>query len=252
MAEALEARGLEKSFNGIKAADDVSLSIPEGAFVSLIGANGAGKTTFVNMVTGYIRPDRGTIRTRGQEITGLSPRAITRIGVCRSFQIPQIFTSLTLQDNLLVAVNIARGDGGGLSGLLRPAEGGGALETVETILERFGLTELRHYLAGEVSGGTRKLLDVGMATIGSPHVLLLDEPTSGVASNEKFAFMDLVMNALSRDSVAVLFIEHDMEIVRRYAERVVVFHEGRILADGAPEAALGQEDVQRHVTGGKA
>jgi branched-chain amino acid transport system ATP-binding protein len=249
MGDALVARSLKKTFSGVKAADDVSVAIGNGEVVGLIGANGAGKTTFVNMVTGYLKPDSGTITSQGCEITGLKPREITKLGICRSFQIPQVFNDLTLEENLLVAVNVA------IKGTVRrhsPFRNAGhaeARQMAEEVLEKFKLTVFRHNRANEVSGGTRKLLDVGMATISNPRVLLLDEPTSGVASNEKFAFMDVVMHALADNDVAVLFIEHDMEIVLRYAKRVIVFHEGRILADGAPDDALSQEDVKRYVTG---
>ena len=249
MTDALQARGLKKAFSGVKAADDVSVTIKSGEIVSLIGANGAGKTTFVNMVTGYLKPDSGTILAQGRDITGLKPREITRLGVCRSFQIPQVFNDLTLEENLSVAVNVAIRGGAWRHSALRSAANAKARQMTDEILARFKLDPFRHNRANEVSGGTRKLLDVGMATISHPRVLLLDEPTSGVASNEKFAFMDVVMQALSDDDVAVLFIEHDMDIVRRYARRVIVFHEGRILADGVPDDALNQEDVKLYVTG---
>ena len=252
MAEALEARNLVKTFSGIKAADNVDVTIRKGELVSLIGANGAGKTTFVNMVTGYLRPDSGTITSYGRQITGLKPRDITRLGVCRSFQIPQIFSELTLEENLLIAVNVTLRGSTRHHSALRRANTGEAQKMVTEVLEKFRLSDHRFSRAGEVSGGTRKLLDVGMATISAPRVLLLDEPTSGVASDQKFAFMDVVMNALAGSSAAVMFIEHDMEIVRRYAQRVIVFHEGRILADAETETALAQDDVKVHVTGGGA
>lgn len=238
MAEALEARGLVKTFSGIKAADNVDVTIREGELVSLIGANGAGKTTFVNMVTGYLRPDSGVITSDGRQITGLKPRDITRLGICRSFQIPQVFSDLTLEENLLIAVNVTLRGSTWRHSALRRADTPAARNMVADILEKFKLGDYRHNRANEVSGGTRKLLDVGMATISSPRVLLLDEPTSGVASDQKFAFMDVVMNALVGNKVAVMFIEHDMEIVRRYARRVIAFHEGRILADADTEVAL--------------
>lgn len=250
MSDALQARNLNKAFSGIKAADNVSVSIESGEIVSLIGANGAGKTTFVNMVTGYLKPDSGTIMSQGRDITGLRPREITRLGVCRSFQIPQVFNNLTLEENLGVAVNVAIRGATRRHSPVRSATNAEARQMTDEILTRFKLERFRHNRANEVSGGTRKLLDVGMATISHPRVLLLDEPTSGVASNEKFSFMDVVMQALTDDDVAVLFIEHDMDIVRRYARRVIVFHEGRILADDVPDDALNQDDVKRYVTGG--
>ena len=249
MSIALNAQGLSKSFNGIKAADGVSVSVADGEFVSLIGANGAGKTTFINMVTGYVRPDVGSITSYGREIVGLSPLQVTRLGIYRSFQIPQVFTGLTLMENLTVAINAVTAHERPMLSPRKAALNPQSRDRVEAVMERFQLGKYRDHLVSEISGGMRKLLDVGMATINSPKVLMLDEPTSGVASEEKFDFMDLVIEALSDQKAAVLFVEHDMDIVRRYADRIVVFHEGRVLADDRPDAALAQEDVRRYVTG---
>jgi len=246
---AIEARHLNKSFSGVTAADDVCVSVPSGAVISLIGANGAGKTTFVNMVTGYIKPDSGEILYHGADITDRSPREITRLGVSRSFQIPQTFNGLTLTENLLIAVSIGTMGSGSSLSPFRSAANGEAVSLVEDILERFRLTQYRGHYVSELPGGIRKLLDVAMAMTNRPRVLLLDEPTSGVAAREKYAFMDLVMSAVREERVAVLFVEHDMDIVQRYAERVVVFHEGRVLADDAPDEAFAHEEVRMYVTG---
>lgn len=241
----LEAHGLVKTFGAVTAATDVSLSVPQGQRVSLIGSNGAGKTTFVNMVTGYLKPDAGRIMLEGRDITGMSPRQITRLGVARSFQIPQLAAELTVLDNMLVAAACNDGE---LS-FLRPARTPQAIDRALAILERFALTEHARRPVRELPGGVRKLLDIAMAMVGKPRLLLLDEPTSGVSVDEKFPMMDTIAAAIADAEIAVLFVEHDMDIVTRYSDRVVAFYSGRIIADDPPEAVLADEQVQLYVTG---
>lgn len=243
----LEARGLNKAFGAVTAASELTLAICAGARVSLIGTNGAGKTTFVNMVTGYLKPDTGSIWLGGEDITPLSPRAITRLGVSRSFQIPQLALELTALQNMLVAAACAAGS---LS-FLRPALARDRVETAMALLERFGLADVADQRGAELPGGKRKLLDIAMALTRSPRLLLLDEPTSGVSVDEKFPMMDTIAAALAGAPVAVLFVEHDMEVVSRYSDRVVAFYSGRIIADDTPERALADEQVRRHVTGSR-
>jgi len=243
----LETRGLTKAFGAVVAANDLSVAIEEDTVVGLIGGNGAGKTTFLNLVTGYLQPTAGTVRFLGRDITGLAPRRVTRLGICRSFQIPQVFDTLTAYQNLLVGL--------GIVSLGRRAFVGSALgdqtpeAVAEEMLQRFRLGEWRDAPAGTLPEGTRKLLDIAMALAVKPRVLLLDEPTSGVSADEKFALMDLVLGAIRADKVTVLFVEHDMDIVRRYTERILAFYDGRIIADGAPAAVLGNAEVRRYVTG---
>ncbi len=234
----LAAQGLQKNFGAVTAAADVSLAFERESVVSLIGANGAGKTTFLNMVTGYLKPDRGSIRFEGRELTGHTPREITGLGICRSFQIPQLFHSLSVRENLLVAEGIAAAER--------------VEEATDALLERFGLVQYAGQAAGLLPEGVRKLLDVAMALVAQPKVLLLDEPTSGVAADEKFGIMDLVMTAVRGQGVTVLFVEHDMDIVARYAARVVAFYDGRVIADGAPQQVLGDAEVRRYVIGEEA
>jgi branched-chain amino acid transport system ATP-binding protein len=231
----LAAAGLRKSFGAVTAASDVTLSFERESVASLIGANGAGKTTFLNLVTGYLKPDRGSIRFDGRELTGHTPREITGLGICRSFQVPQLFQSLSVRENLLVAEGIAAAER--------------IEEATEGVLEGFGLAQYAGQAAGQLPEGIRKLLDVAMALVARPKVLLLDEPTSGVAAGEKFGIMDLVMGAVRGQGVTVLFVEHDMDIVSRYAERVVAFYDGRVIADGEPGLVLGDAEVRRHVIG---
>ena len=245
MSSILAAQGVNKSFGAVTAAADVNVAIDRDAVVGLIGANGAGKTTFINLVTGYLKPSSGTIRFDGHELTALLPRRIAQLGVSRSFQIPQLFNSLSARENLLVAVGIvaaaahrwAHSD-------LEPARAG---QASDEILGRFDLSAYRDREAGLLPEGVRKLLDVAMALVVKPRILLLDEPTSGVSADEKFAIMDLVMGAVR--GVTVLFVEHDMDIVARYAGRVLAFADGRIIADGAPATVLADAEVRRFVIG---
>ena len=239
----LAARGLAKRFGAVIAADDVTIEIAAGERVSLIGSNGAGKTTFVNMVTGYLKPDAGAIQLDGSDITRASPREIARLGICRSFQIPQLVLDLSVLDNLLVAVAAA----GGRPSLWRPADA--ARERAQALLGRFGLQAQALQPAGELAGGMRKLLDIAMALARSPRLLLLDEPTSGVSADEKVSAMQRVMDALSHEQVTIAFVEHDMDIVEQFSERVIAFAAGRVIADGAPHETLANADVRRMITG---
>ena len=238
MKAILATEGLGKNFGAVTAAAEVSLAFERESVVSLIGANGAGKTTFLNMVTGYLKPDRGSIRFDGRELTGHTPRQITRLGICRSFQIPQLFHTLSVRENLLVAEGIAAAER--------------VEEETDAQLERFGLAHYAGRAAGLLPEGVRKLLDVAMALVAKPKVLLLDEPTSGVAADEKFGVMDLVMAAVRGRGVTVLFVEHDMDIVARYAARVVAFYDGRVIADGEPQRVLADAEVRRYVIGEEA
>lgn len=242
----LEVMDVQKSFGAVTAAKDISVSVPQGAVYSLIGSNGAGKTTFVNMVTGYIKPDAGTINFGGRNIAGMAPRQITRMGIHRSFQIAQLCNELTVEENMLVAGAI---HGGTHPSFLRRADDTHARDRALATLERFNIAEHRHRLIPELSGGVKKLLDIAMAMAGETQIMLLDEPTSGVAADEKFPIMDLVIGALRAEGVTVIFVEHDMDIVTRYSERVIAFYDGTIIADDAPDSVLSDKEVQRYVTG---
>jgi len=242
----LSVRGLDKRFGAVVAADALSLDIVSGQRVSLIGANGAGKTTFVNMVTGYLKPDSGSIALDGMDIARRSPRNVAQLGISRSFQIPQLFIELTAAENLAVAVS---GISGRALSFHSPAEAHGRRDKALELLTRFGLVDLADRPISELAGGVRKLIDIAMALVRRPKLLLLDEPTSGVSAEEKFATMDRVIHAVAPDAATIVFVEHDMEIVSRYADRVVAFYNGRILADGDPRDVLNDQEVRRYVTG---
>ena len=231
----LVAQALRKNFGAVTSAAEISLSFDADTVVSLIGANGAGKTTFLNIVTGYLKPDSGRIIFEGRDIVGLSPRQITKLGVARSFQIPQLFQTLSVHDNLLIAESIAAAPD--------------PQAATDAVMERFALRAYAAQPAGLLPEGIRKLLDVAMALSSRSRLLLLDEPTSGVSADEKFAIMDVVMGAARAAGVTVIFVEHDMDIVARYAARVVAFYDGGIIGDGPPDTVLRMADVRRYVIG---
>lgn len=246
MTAILEATALNKTFGAVTAAKDINVAVAKDEIVGIIGANGAGKTTFVNMVTGWLRPSSGTISFDGRDITGLAPRKITRLGICRSFQVAQVFMTATVFDNLMIALGIADSHGLGALKLLRLAE---REARADAILRRYRIHEYRDQVAGTLPQGIRKLLDIAMAMVAEPKILLLDEPTSGISVEEKFGLMDIVMSALKEDGVTVLFIEHDMEIVERYVGRVLAFYQGEIICDAPPAEALVDPKVIEFVIG---
>lgn len=245
----LSAQHLNRSFGAVVAASDISIDIATGERLCLIGSNGAGKTTFVNMITGYLKPTSGQIVLDGEDITALAPREITRRGVARSFQIPQLCMHMSVLDNMLTSLHCSRGERSFLRSAHEPSDVGECL----SLLERFDLAKHASRPVMELPGGVRKLLDIAMALTGHPKLLMLDEPTSGVSAEEKFMTMDTVMNAIDRGAqgrpVTVVFVEHDMDIVERYASRVIAFYSGRVIADGSSSAVLGDTEVQRYVTG---
>src|SRR5262249_44571914 len=217
----------------------------------VIGANGAGKTTFINMITGHLRPSRGTISFEGEDITGRPSRQITRCGISRSFQVAQIFPSLTVHQNMCAAAAIASGPNSMLAHVRTPLNSPAATAEADAATALFGIEAYRDTPAATLPQGVRKLLDIAMAIAGAPRLLLLDEPTSGVSIEEKFAIMDVVMSALRTRRITVLFVEHDMEIVARFADRVLAFYDGTVIADGPPAATLSDERVQAFISGTK-
>jgi len=246
MTIVLEVQDLEKSFGGVVAASNINVIVEEQETIGIIGANGAGKTTFVNMVTGYMPPTSGAIAFMGNSILGMKPRDITELGLCRSFQIPQVFLSESVFDNMMMAYGIAQSSG---FSLLNPLHTGARAKTVNEHLERFQITEYSGIAASALPQGVRKLLDIAMATVRRPRLLMLDEPTSGISAEEKFGIMDIIMGALKEESTTVLFIEHDMEIVERYVARVLAFYQGEIICDAPTAEAMNDPKVKEFVLG---
>ncbi len=244
----LQTEDLNKSFGAIRAADNLNIGVEQGELVGIVGANGSGKTTFVNIVTGYIKPDRGRIMLMGRDTTGLPPRQIIKLGVARSFQIPQLYHLMNVLESLLLSLAAQSGNGESFWQPLyekkRIAEG---LE----ILERFGLKDYAYRPVSELPEGGRKLIDIAMSFALKPKLLMLDEPTSGVSIEDKFEIMDTLVEVLQESNITTIFIEHDMEVVQRYAKRVLVFNDGKVIADGKPDDVMSDPEVKKTVLGGE-
>ena len=226
---AISARGIQKRFGAVVAAADINLDIPHGQKLSLIGSNGAGKTTFVNMLTGVIAPDEGQILLHGEDITGLAPRRITRMGVARSFQIPQLYKELTVLDNMLVAVASQHDS---LS-FWRPAKNVAAIARAHELLAFLGIDHRADQLGKNLPYGDQRRLEIARALGTEPQVLLLDEPAAGFNPAEKVALSNDIKKI--RDAgYTVLLIEHDMSLIMGISDRVIVLDFGKKIADDIP------------------
>lgn len=241
----LDVKGLEISFGGVRAADNVNLEIQKGEFVAIIGPNGSGKTTFLNLCTGYLRPVAGTVLLNGRSITNVAPRKIARQGIARAFQIPQLFTEHTVIENLMLSIAARRGVWQAFAPLDRPDIRAEAMELLE-LLDLSGHAEVS---TGTLPEGLRKLADITLAFALQPQLLLLDEPTSGVSSIERFSIMETLMAAMRKRELTALFVEHDMEIVKKYADRVVAWNSGKVMMDGPPDQVLNDPRVLESVVG---
>jgi branched-chain amino acid transport system ATP-binding protein len=242
----LKTTGLTLSFGGVTATDGIDFELTEGERLAIVGQNGAGKTTFVNICTGYLKPSAGKVFFDGEDITGMCPRKITRKGVARSFQIPQIFTEHTVRECLLIAASAGRQK----LGLFKPIDQTADAVSVDETLKLVQLKQRSHLQARLLPEGQRKLLDVAMALVLNPRLLIMDEPTSGVSSDEKHSLMETLMQALSERKVTSIFVEHDFDIVERYASRIAAWISGKIAADGPPKQVLQDPEVIRNVIGG--
>jgi branched-chain amino acid transport system ATP-binding protein len=229
----LVTQALAKSFGDNRAVDRVDFTVRQGEVLALIGSNGAGKTSLVNLVSGLLRPDSGQIIFENNDVTRQSSYERIKAGIARSFQIVNLFDQLSCADN--VALSIFSREDKTLN-LATLANRDYAVWTeAHDVLRRFGLERAAMMLAGTISHGERKLLDVAVAYALKPKLLFLDEPTSGVSTREKAPIMDIVSSIVRAGGITVVIIEHDMDIVFRYSERIVVMHQGAILADGTPD-----------------
>jgi branched-chain amino acid transport system ATP-binding protein len=245
MAALLQTRGLELRFGGVVAADGIDFELQAGERLAVIGANGAGKTTFINMVTGYIKPSAGRISFDGADITALHPRQIVQRGVGRSFQLPQLFLEHTVRESIELAVAAREGR----LGMFRSLANSVDASEIDQALAAVGLSARAADLCRSLPEGHRKLLDVAMALVLRPKLLIMDEPTSGVAADEKHPLMTTIMSALAERRVTAMFVEHDVEIVQRHATRVAAWIAGRIAADGPPEVVMNDPDVRATILG---
>ncbi|HSB41825.1 MAG TPA: ABC transporter ATP-binding protein [Methylomirabilota bacterium] len=241
MTPVLETHGLSKSFGGVRAVASVDLAMPRGEIRALIGPNGAGKTTFFNMLTGQLRADAGRVLFKGERLDGLPPYVVWRRGVSRTFQITATFASLTALENVQVARLSHLGK---TYALLERAQ---RLQTAEAaaLLEQVGLAEQAGRIAGVLAYGDLKKLELAVALANDPELLLLDEPTAGMAPAERGALMALTRRIARARGLTVLFTEHDMDVVFAIADRIMVLHQGRVIAEGAPATVRADPQVQR-------
>ena len=241
----LQAEGLDRSFGGIHAVDDVSLEVPEGSLHAIIGPNGSGKTTLFNLITGHTRPSRGRVRFAGADITGMPYAKVARRGLAKSYQITTVFPLLTVFENVRIAAQAASH----AYVFWRPADRiKGVVRHTEEVLERIGLSAERDVVASNLSHGDQRRLDLAIALATSPRLLLLDEPTAGMSPTETAATVDLVRE-LNRE-VTILMIEHKMDVILSIADRITVLHQGRKLFEGAPAEVRSHPEVQEvYLTG---
>jgi branched-chain amino acid transport system ATP-binding protein len=237
----LQTIDLKRYFGETRAVDNVNLTIEEGEFVSLVGPNGAGKTSLCNVVTAYLRPDSGKIIFQGEDVTNASVTERVKAGIARSFQLVNLFDDLTAFDNVALAIFSRQGKTRNLTALAHLD--GEVNNEADTVLGQFGLTAKRNVTARGLAQGERKLLDVALAYALRPKLLFLDEPTSGVSTRDKGQIMDTIASVVRGEGITAVIIEHDMDVVFKYSDRIVVMHQGAILAQGPPDAIRTNEQV---------
>jgi branched-chain amino acid transport system ATP-binding protein len=223
---------LRKSFGGVVATDDVSLSFEPGTLSAIIGPNGAGKTTLFHLITGKLPPTAGRVLLDGEEITGLDRRAIVRRGIGRAFQVANLFPTFTVADALAAALMAHEGRTSSLWRSFPPRD---VAARAEEVMELCGLTPLARTVSAELSHGDQKLLDIALALALDPKVLLLDEPTAGMGPDERWRMIERVHKLWAARGLTLIFIEHDMDIVFRIAQSVRVLRYGAVLAQGTPD-----------------
>jgi branched-chain amino acid transport system ATP-binding protein len=237
----LRVNSLSKVFGKMKAVDHVTFDIQPGFVTSLIGPNGAGKTTLFNLITGHLRADTGEIVFKGIDITNWPPHKLNRKGLARSFQIVNIFPRLTVLENIQAAVISRIGKS---SNITHCAKNVGREEAFQ-ILERMGLSGKVDYIAGTLSYGDQRIMEIAIALGSKPELLLLDEPTAGMAPEETYATARLIKGLVSDFGLTILIVEHDMDVVFSISETIVVLHEGKMLARGTPEEVRQNQSVQK-------
>ncbi|HZB90116.1 MAG TPA: ABC transporter ATP-binding protein [Stellaceae bacterium] len=244
----LDVRELTKSFAGFVAVDGVSLAVETRQIAAVIGPNGAGKSTFFNLITGHLRPDGGQVLLDGRDITGTPPHRICRMGIGRSFQRTNIFPRLSVFENVQAALLAHRGRGRDFWSRSETFY----RDEAAALLQSIGLGPQAAAVAGTLSYGNQKQLELGIALASEPSVLLLDEPTAGMSASETQDTMRLLERIAEERGLTLIFTEHDMEVVFAIAEKIAVFYQGRVLAEGTPAEVRGDPDVRRVYLGERA
>ena len=246
MSAVLQVDGLHKAFGGVQAVEDVAFAVSAGELLSLIGPNGAGKSTCFNMLNGQLAPDSGIARLEGKDILGLSPRAIWRLGVGRTFQITATFASLSVRENVQMALY---SHAGRLRSLL--SRFGAAFRAeADTLLGQIGMLDQAERTCGVLAYGDLKRVELAMALANQPRLLLMDEPTAGMAPKERIELMTLTARLARARNIAVLFTEHDMDAVFGQADRIIVLDRGQLIAGGTPEEVRANPAVRAVYLGG--
>ena len=243
----LKITDIYKSFDEFMAVDGAELAVGKGELVAVIGPNGAGKTTLFNLITGQLKPDKGSVVFMDEDIANLPPYEICKKGIARSFQIANIFPRLSVFANVQVAVISQQR---GSKRLFRPALGI-AVEETNAILEQVGLLDKAWNAAGSLSHGDQRTLEIAIALGNDPKLLILDEPTAGMSPEETSATMDLIKRLAESRGLTILFCEHDMDVVFGAAQSIMVMHQGRTLIQGKPEQVRENEEVLQAYLGGE-
>ena len=232
MTPVLEARHLAKAFSGVQAVDDVGFSVEAGRLLAMIGPNGAGKTTCFNMLNGQLAPDAGEVLLNGRVITGLKPREIWRLGVGRTFQITATFASMSVRENVQMALISHAGEQWRLSGRARERH----VAEADALLAQVGMADQAGRACAVLAYGDLKRVELAIAIANAPKLLLMDEPTAGMAPRERIELMALTARIARERDIAVLFTEHDMDVVFAHSDEIIVLDRGRLIARGSPDS----------------
>jgi branched-chain amino acid transport system ATP-binding protein len=243
----LEVNKLRKHYGEVKATHDVSLKVSQGEVLMLVGANGAGKTTFLDLLTGLLRPDQGEIKLAGEKITGLPPNKRTKKGIVKTFQLEHVFADMTVFDHIRTACFSAAGKH---YSFFKNVNGEKEVNNrTEEITELFNLTEVKDTLVKNLGHGYRKVIDIATSFAINPKILLVDEPTSGVGEEEKYQIMELLMEQIDAHNLSAMIVEHDLELVKNLGKETIVMHEGEFISRGDPESVFSQEKVVEVLVG---
>jgi branched-chain amino acid transport system ATP-binding protein len=237
----LQAIELKRYFGDTRAVDNVNLSIEEREFVSLVGPNGAGKTSLINVISALLQPDSGQILFKGRDITRASVTQRVKAGIARSFQLVNVFDDLSAFENVALVIFSREGKTAHLGALAHLDTA--VMVEADNVLDQFGLGSKRNMIARGLAQGERKLLDVALAYALKPKLLFLDEPTSGVSTRDKDQIMDTIASVVRGEAIAAVIVEHDMDVVFKYSDRIVVMAQGAILAEGTPDEIRKNQEV---------